>query len=84
MIPAPSTDIRARLAATWRAGCRPVPAYPELRGHTGEPPLRVAAGSDRKSGTVPLHMPSSVADACRRTTFANALHADATGRTGAG
>jgi hypothetical protein len=72
------TDIHAELAATSNAGCDPVPANLELRDFTGSLPLRVAAKSDRESGTVPLHMPNSVVDACQRATFTIALAAAAT------
>ncbi|GAB1643013.1 hypothetical protein [Krasilnikovia sp. MM14-A1259] len=75
------TDLRADLVATSRVGCAPVPANLEVRRYTGELPVRVDAGDSREAGSVPLHMPNTVVDACQRATFTIALDASATRAT---
>ncbi|GAB1694373.1 hypothetical protein [Krasilnikovia sp. M28-CT-15] len=75
------TDLRADLVATSHAGCAPVPANLEVGRYTGPLPVRVDAGDSRTAGTVPLHMPNTVVDACQRATFTIALDASATRAT---
>ena len=75
------TDMRARLVSTSNPGCAPVSTNLELRPYTGRLPLSVAADDSHAGGTVPLHMPNSVVDACQAATFTIALDADATRAT---
>jgi hypothetical protein len=67
-------DMRADLVATSDPGCLPIPTNLEVQPYTGTFPMRVKA----KAGTVPLHMPNSVANECQKATFTIKLSADAT------
>jgi hypothetical protein len=75
------TVIRATLIATSNPGCAPVATNLEVKPYTGNLPVKVDAGDSKAAGSVPLHMPNSVANACQKAVFTINLSADAT-RTG--
>lgn len=72
------TGVRAELVSTSKAGCAPIAENLEVQSYTGALPERVTAKDSAEVGSVPLHMPNSVANACQEATFTIALHADAT------
>jgi hypothetical protein len=72
------TAIRAELVATSNAGCAPVATNLEIAPYTGTLPVKVSADDSRAAGSVPLHMPNTVANDCQKAVFTIKLSADAT------
>ncbi|GGL04725.1 hypothetical protein [Mangrovihabitans endophyticus] len=72
------TGMRARVASTSKPGCAPIDTNLEVRDYIGRLPVRVDADDTREAGSIPLHMPNTVVDACQAAVFHIALTADAT------
>jgi hypothetical protein len=72
------TGIGARLTATSKRACLPVPANLSVGARTGRPdlPIVVPPHGSRGAGQIALSMPNTVTDACQFATFT--IHFDGT------
>jgi hypothetical protein len=72
------TAIDADLVATSNPGCEPIASNLEVQPFTGAVPSKIPAGDSTEAGSVPLHMPNTVANDCQQAVFTITLTADAT------
>jgi hypothetical protein len=72
------TAIRATLESTSNPACAPIAENLEIQSYTGTLPAEIAADDSAEAGTIPLHMPNTVANDCQRAVFAIKVTADAT------
>jgi hypothetical protein len=72
------TAIRAGLVATSNPGCAPTATNLEVRSYTGGLPTTIGSGDSTAAGSIPLHMPNTVANDCQKAVFTIAVTADAT------
>jgi hypothetical protein len=70
--------LQADLVTTSNPGCEPIATNLEVQAYTGTFPVRVAADDSEDVGSVPLHMPNTVANECQKAVFTIKLSADAT------
>jgi hypothetical protein len=71
------TAIRADLESTSNPGCAPIAENLEIQTYTGTLPAQIPADDSSEAGTIPLHMPNSVANDCQKAVFSIKVTADA-------
>lgn len=72
------TAIRADLVSTSNPGCAPTATNLEVQPYTGSLPTTIASDDSAETGSIPLHMPNTVANDCQQAVFTISVTADAT------
>jgi hypothetical protein len=76
-VPLRINAVHGRLTATSKAGCAPIPANLTIGDFGGRLPITMRPHSRSSAGSISVHMPQSVADACQGAVFRILLTGDA-------